>query len=55
MFLHTAKAVEKETLAQVFYCEFCQIFKNIFSYSTPPMAASEIGIFENSFLFNGQS
>ena len=31
----------KEILAQVFYCEFCKISKNIFSYRTPPVAASE--------------
>ena len=41
--------IEKETLAQVFFCEFCQISKNTFSYRTPPMAASDTGIFENSF------
>ena len=28
------------TLAQVFYCEFCEISKNTFSYWTPPVAAS---------------
>ena len=32
---------EKETLAQAFSCEFCDIFKNTFSYRTPPVAASE--------------
>ena len=32
--------IKKETLAQVFFCEFCQISKNIFSYRTPPVAAS---------------
>ena len=31
--------IEKETLAQVFSCEFCEISKNIFSYRTPPVAA----------------
>ena len=30
----------QETLAQVSSCEFCKIFKNTFSYRTPPMAAS---------------
>ena len=30
----------KETLAQVFFCEFCEISQNIFSYRTPPVAAS---------------
>ena len=32
--------VKKETLAQVFSCEFCEISNNIFSYRTPPVAAS---------------
>ena len=32
--------IQKETLAQVFSCEFCGISKNIFSYRTPPVAAS---------------
>ena len=31
---------KKETMPQVFSCEFCKIFKNIFSYGTPPAAAS---------------
>ena len=31
---------KKETLAQVFSCEFCEISKDIFSYRTPPVAAS---------------
>ena len=30
----------KETLAQVFFCEFCEFSKNIFFHGTPPMAAS---------------
>ena len=33
--------IKKEILTQVFSCEFCEIFKNIF-YRTPPAAASEI-------------
>ena len=32
----TCNFVKKETLAQVFYCEFCEIFKNTFFYITPP-------------------
>ena len=32
--------IKKETLAQVFSCEFCEICKNNFSYSTLPVAAS---------------
>ena len=32
---------KKETLAQVFSCEFCELSKKTFSYRTPPVAASE--------------
>ena len=28
--------LKKETLTQVFSCEFCEIFKNTFFYRTPP-------------------
>ena len=31
-----------ETLAQVFSCEFSEIAKNIFSFRTPSVAASEM-------------
>ena len=31
---------KKESLAQVFSCEFCKISKNIFFHRTPLMAAS---------------
>ena len=34
----------KETLEQAFACEFCEISRNTFSYRTPPLAASERGI-----------
>ena len=34
--------IKKETLAQVFSCEFCKIFKNTFSYRAPPVAASSL-------------
>ena len=34
-----------ETLAQLFSCEFCEIFKNIFFDRTPPVAASDIRFF----------
>ena len=33
--------IQKETLAQVFSCEFCKISMNTFSYRTPPVAASD--------------
>ena len=32
--------IKKETVAQVFTCEFCKISKNTFSYRTPPVAPS---------------
>ena len=31
--------IKKETLAQVFSCEFCEISKNAFFHRTPPVAA----------------
>ena len=45
--------IKRETLAQVFSCEFCEISKNNFSYRTPPMAASELMVtfaVQSSFL-----
>ena len=35
--------IKKETLAQVFSCEFCEIFKNTFYYRTPLIVASVSG------------
>ena len=32
---------KKETLAQVFSCQFCKICKNTFCYKTPPVVASD--------------
>ena len=34
--------IKKESLAQLFSCEFCEISKNNFFYITPPVAASVI-------------
>ena len=39
-FLRTPFFIKKETLAQVFLCETCKIFKNNFFDRTPPVAAS---------------
>ena len=36
-----ATLLKKESLKQVFSCEFCEIFKNTVSYRTPPVAAYE--------------
>ena len=34
--------IKKETLAQVFFCEFCEIFKSIFLQRTSPLVASAL-------------
>ena len=38
--------IKKESLAQVFFCEFYEISKNNFFYRTPPVAASKIIVFK---------
>ena len=38
--LQAYEAHYKEALKQVFFCEFCEISKNTFSYRTPLVAAS---------------
>ena len=35
---------KKETLAQVFSCEFCEILKNTSPYTTPQVAASMFSV-----------
>ena len=40
--LEACNFVNKETLAQVFSCEFCVIYKNTFYYRTPLVAASGV-------------
>ena len=37
----SSKFIKKETLPQVFSCEFCKISNNTFSNRTPPVAATE--------------
>ena len=37
-----ATLLRKKTLAQVFSCEFCEIYKNTFYYRTPLVAASGV-------------
>ena len=39
--LQACNFIKKETLAQVFSCEFQEIFKNTFSDRTPQAAASD--------------
>ena len=36
--------MKKEALAQVFSCEFWEIFKNTYLYRTPLVAASKVGL-----------
>ena len=36
--------IKRETLAQVFSCEFFEISKNTFSYRTPPVATSDVPV-----------
>ena len=38
-------SIKEETLAQVFSCKFCKIFKNTFFLRTPPVAASWLRIY----------
>ena len=42
--LGPATLIRKKTLAQVFSCEFCEIYKNTFYYRTPLVAASGVVI-----------
>ena len=41
---HACSFIKKETLAEVFSCEFCEIFKNTFFYKTPLVAASKTAV-----------
>ena len=42
--LQASAFVKKETLAQVFSCEFCEILKKLFFCRTPSVAASIITV-----------
>ena len=42
--------IKKETLAQLFSCEFFEISKNTFSYRTFPVAASVIPPFKGALM-----
>ena len=37
---HSHHFIKKETLAQVFFCDFCEIFKDTFFYRTPLVATA---------------
>ena len=41
LFFNKVDFIKKETLAEVFSCEFYEIFKNTFSYRIPLVAASQ--------------
>ena len=43
------KFFKKETVAQVFSCEFCEIFKNTFSYRTPSVNVSAPSVAASAF------
>ena len=44
--------IKKEALAQVFYCEFCEISKNTFFHRTPLVAASVYNCIMQLFSLN---
>ena len=46
------KVIKKETVAQVFSCEFCEISKNTFSYRTTPVAASDNSCLRKLLILN---
>ena len=45
-FLKKNNFIKKETLAQLFSCEFCKISKNTFSYRTPLVVASDLRMYK---------
>ena len=42
LFFNKVAVLKKETLAQLFSCEFCKIFRNTFFYRTPLVAAFDL-------------
>ena len=40
LFFSKKNFIKKETLAQIYSCEFCEIFENTIFYRTPLVAAS---------------
>ena len=51
----TCNFIKKETLTQVFSCEFCEISKNTFSYRTPLVIASYVFYFFKYEVFKCRS
>ena len=57
LFRQACNFIKRETLAEVFFCEFSKMFKKKFSYRTPPVAASAwygliFGKLEHGFHWN---
>ena len=50
--LRPATLLKKDTLAQMFSYEFCEIWKNSIFHRTPPVAASAVLSANYRFLFN---
>ena len=48
--IHFFNFIEKETLAQVFFCKFCEIFKNTYFYRTPLVVAFKYK--QNMIIYN---
>ena len=44
-----------ESLVQMFFCEFCEIFKNTFFYRTPPLAVSVLWVILNLEIVEGSN
>ena len=56
MFLEIWQNSQESTCGRVFFSKKMQALGAFpVNFRTPPMAASDTGIFENSFLFYGQS
>ena len=49
--LSTCNFVKKETQEQVFFCEFYEISRNIFSYRTSPLAFSDCHETQTEFYY----
>ena len=53
LFFQSLNFIKKETLAQVFSSEFCEISKDIFSYRIPLVAASGIKNAKTIYVYIG--
>ena len=48
----TCNCIKKVTPAKIFFCEFCEAFKNIYFLEYLQKAASELGILDVDFPFS---